>query len=160
MTRISVLICLLSLMSCSSSRSIQNTALITYDISELDTLINKGDRPIIIFMHAPWCSYCRNMEHTTFTNEGVKERLSSEFYFVSFDGEDKRDLTYNDSIYTYVPHSHTSGTNELTKHLGTIDGQIVYPTLILMSPEREIIRRYGTFLTSKELLAILKISKA
>jgi len=143
-------------MSCSSNKIVEHHSLTTYDISELDTLADKGDRPIVIFMHATWCTFCRNMEHTTFKNEPVKELLSSEFYFISFDGEDKRNLEYNDITYQYRPHSHTSGTNELGKHLGAIDGQLVYPTLVIMSPTQEIIGRYGTFLTSNELLAILR----
>lgn len=144
------------LMSCSSNKIVQQNPLTTYDISELDTLIDKGDRPIVIFMHAPWCTFCRNMEHTTLKNEPVKELLSSEFYFISFDGEDKRVLEYNDDTYEYRPHSHTSGTNELGKYLGAIEDQLVYPTLVIMSPTHEIIGRYGTFLSSNELLAVLR----
>ena len=89
-------------------------------------------------------------------NEPVIDLLSTEFYFISFDGEDKRNLEYDNDIYEYRPHSHTSGTNELGKYLGAIDGQLIYPTLVIMSPAQEIIERYGTFLSSNELLAILK----
>ena len=96
------------------------------------------------------------MEHTTFTNAQVKELLSTEYYFVSFNGEDSRQLSYNNETFSYQPHSSQSGTNDLARDLGEIEGQLVFPTLLVMSPSQEIVARYGSFLSSKELLGILK----
>lgn len=152
---ISFFLIIIILLSCSTTKSLETSSLTTYDISELDSLVEQADRPIVIFIHAEWCTYCRNMEHTTFRNEDIKKLLMSKYHFVSFDGEDKRSLKFDGNMFTYKPHGNTSGTNELTQLLAEVDGELSYPTLVIMTPSRKIVERYNTFLSSEHLLEIL-----
>ena len=145
-----------SWMSCGTNKALDQVALNHTPIAQLNTVVSDPDKPTVVFLHAPWCRYCRNMEHTTFKNAQVVEELNNHFNFISFDGESKEDVFYNGKIYKYIPHSIRSGTHELASYLGTDSDQLVYPTLVLMEPNGDIVKRYSTFLSSSNLLAILE----
>ncbi len=145
------------LMSCGTNKILDQVTLNHMPIAQLNTVVSEPDKPTVVFLHAPWCTYCRNMEHTTFKNAQVVQKLNSNFNFIGFDGESKEDVFYNGKIYKYIPNSTRSGTHELASYLGTDSDQLLYPTLVLMEPDGDIVERYSTFLSSSDLLTILEI---
>jgi thioredoxin-related protein len=148
---------LLLIWGCTSSKQVvkERTPLNTYSFSQLDSLAELEERPIAVFLHADWCKYCRNMEQTTFQNENVIPLLNEQFYFISFNGEHKENISFKGHEFAYRPNGRSSGTHELALALGTIEGTLVYPTLIILNPRYEIIFEYGGFLGARQLRSIL-----
>ncbi len=66
--------------------SLQGTAL-NANISQkidLDVIVNTTTKPIILDFNAPWCTICKEIEHTVLQKQNVQKRLQ-DFVFVSVD---------------------------------------------------------------------------
>lgn len=122
----------------------------------IDSLMVIEARPIAFFIHAEWCKYCRNMEHTTFNDPDVIARLNRDYYFVSFDGESKEELVFGGIDFPYIPNGRDNGTHDLAYALGAIDGQVTYPTFTLMDTSFTIYFQHNSFLSAEEMNEVLQ----
>lgn len=129
---------------------------ITRSFEETEKLQKEESRNVFVFIHTEWCEFCRTMENTTFRDEEVREILSEEFYFVDFDGEEKKDIIYGGYVFRYKPTGKGTGVHELAEVLGTVDGLLSFPALVILNPQNEIIFQYGGFLDAAGLRAVLK----
>lgn len=122
----------------------------SYSFEEIESLQQIQKRKIIVFIHTDWCQFCQRMKATTFKNQEVVEKLNSEFYFIDFNAEEKRDITFNNQVFKYKPSGNNIGVNELALELGTISNQIVYPVLCVLNEKNEIIFQYSNYLSPND----------
>lgn len=130
--------------------------LINRSFEEVDSLRQSQPKPIAVFIHTDWCKYCAQMKATTFKNENVTQLLNEAYYFISFDAETNQPITFNEHTFTFDPNGRRSGTHQLAKALGTIDGKLVYPTFVILNPELEIIFDYNGLMKGKIMTKVLK----
>ncbi|MEL1255606.1 thioredoxin family protein [Flavobacterium sp. DGU38] len=123
---------------------------------EIDGLQQIQKRKVIIFIHTDWCQFCQRMKQTTFKNSGITESLNSDFYFVDFNAEEKKDITFNNKVFKFVPSGNNVGVHELALQLGTINNQIVYPVLCVLNEKNEIILQYNHYLRPKDFKFLLE----
>lgn len=123
---------------------------------KVDSLQQIQKRKIIVFIHTDWCQFCQRMKATTFKDQEIIEKLNSDFYFVDFNAEEKREVTFQKQTFKYLPSGNNVGVNELALQLGTIDNQIVYPTLCVLNEKNEIIFQYNIYLSTKEFKILLE----
>lgn len=123
---------------------------------KLEILQKKDPKPVVVFLHAPWCNFCENMKQTTFKNEEVKKLLTKEFYFVSFDGESKEDVTFLGNTFKYKPNGANTGVHELAEQLGAKKGIVSYPTLVFLNEKYEILHQNDGYLNAKRLKVALR----
>lgn len=123
---------------------------------EVDSLRQIQKRKIIVFIHTDWCQFCQRMKSTTFNNKEIIEKLNSNFYFIDFNAEEKRDITFNNQVFKYKPSGNNVGVNELALQLGTINNQIVYPVLCVLNENNEIIAQYNNYLSPKDFNIFLR----
>ncbi|NNE14548.1 MAG: thioredoxin family protein [Saprospiraceae bacterium] len=143
--------------NCSSSKiDTQNTEpLRITQFKDLDSLLIEEPKPIAIFIHTDWCKYCKNMAQTTFKNQAVINTLNENFYFISFNGESKDDIEFNNQTYKYQPSGRSSGIHKLAIEIGMVDGEVSYPTFVVLDPNYEILFQYNAFLSGLEMLDVL-----
>ena len=122
---------------------------------ELDSLLLQQDKNIVVFIHTDWCKFCKKMEATTFNNDSVITLLNEQFYFVKVNGETKKDIRFRNRTFSFKPSGGSSGIHELAEQLGTIKGQLNYPTISIVNKQNEIIFQYGGYLDAQALLAVL-----
>jgi len=148
----------LSFGSCSSSRSNSQSAphLKAFQFSQLKELISEQERPVIVFLHAKWCHFCRNMEETTLRNPDVIQTLNNDYYFISFDGEQKDGMSFRNKSFRYRPSGRNTGTHELAIELGTIDGNLTYPSLVILNSDFEITFQHNSFLNAEQMIRVIK----
>ena len=91
------------------------------------------------------------MQNSTFKNEEVIQKLNDNFYFISFDAEDKNDITFKNHTFKYKPKGRNSGVHELAEALSNQ----TYPTLIILNPNYAIDAQFKSFINAKELLNYL-----
>lgn len=127
-----------------------------YSFEQIDSLQQIEARPVVIFIQTDWCQYCKAMEQTTFQNKTIIEQLNSDFYFINFNGEEERDITFRGHIFKFKPTGHHTGVHELAEQLGSINGKLSFPTLCILNEDDEIIFQYGAFLKVKDLKQVLK----
>lgn len=123
---------------------------------EVDSLQHIQKRKIIVFIQTDWCQYCQRMKATTFKNQEIIEKLNSDFYFISFNAEEKRNITFNNQTFKYKPSGNNVGVHELALPLGTINNQIAYPVLCVLNENSEIIFQYSNYLSTKDFQILLE----
>ncbi len=106
---------------------------------QLDSLQKIEKRPVLVFLHTSWCKYCGTMKNTSFKNNEVIKLLNQKFYFVSLDIEEKKDILFRNHTFRYKPTGTNTGVNELAEQLGTINGQLAYPSICFLNADFEII---------------------
>ncbi|OEK09858.1 hypothetical protein A8C32_10130 [Flavivirga aquatica] len=129
----------------------------TYSFEELSSL--KKEKPIVVFLHANWCKYCNVMKNTTFKQDKIIETLNNEFYFVSFNGEQKEPVTFQNHTFKYKSTGKKTGVHELTEALGTYNSKVSYPTTVILNTNKEIIFQHPYLLKPKEFLKVLNAVK-
>lgn len=127
----------------------------SYEFEQLDSLQQVESKNVIVFLHTDWCQYCKAMQNTTFKNENIIRSLNTKFYFIKFDGEEKRKVTFKGHVFQYRPTGNGVGSHELALELASKNGQVTYPTICILNHDNEIIFQNSGFLNAKELKGIL-----
>lgn len=122
----------------------------------MDSLQQLQKRKIVVFIHTDWCQFCQRMKNTTFKNQEIIDKLNSDFYFIDFNAEEKRDIKFNNQNFKYQPTGNNVGVHELALQLGTINSQIVYPVLCVLNEKNEIILQYNSYLSPKDFKLLLE----
>lgn len=129
----------------------------TYDFPELDSLWQAEERPALVLLTTDWCRYCKRMERSTLQDAAVIELLNEKYYFVPFNGESRDSVTFLGRTFHYLPTGPNTGEHELARLLGQDEtGRLSYPTLVVLSARRQILGRYGGYLSARELLRSLQ----
>lgn len=129
-------------------------ALKTYSFEEVSALQLQEKKPVVVFIHTEWCKFCLAMKQNTFTNKEIINMLNTHYYFISFDAESKKDITFNSHTFKFKPTGDNTGVHELAVAL--TDNKLTYPATIVLSPNNEIRFQSTNFLSSKGLLKTLK----
>lgn len=133
------------------------------EMSSFDTLEDKMktiSKPIVIFIHTDWCIYCKNMKKTTFKDPEVIQKLTTDFYFISFNAETRETINFLNHSFHFQPNGHHTGIHSLAVELATVNNKIAYPTTTILNQNYEVIFQHQSFLNAKDLNVILeKISQ-
>lgn len=113
-------------------------------------------RNLLVFIHADWCKFCPTMKNYFSKDEKIKSLLNENFYFADLNAEEKREIHFNDQKYVYQPTGNNIGMHQLAFSLGSVNGVVSYPTLIILNPKDEIVFEYNGFLKATELISILE----
>lgn len=143
---------------CSSAQKLADYApvLTTYTFDEIESRVHDEAKPIAIFLYTSWCSFCKNMEVNTLTDPEVISLLNDSFYYIPFDGEYPESVNFRGDIYSFKPTGRNTGTHELAQAIGSVDGRLSYPTLILMNPASELIFQHHAFMNAHDLKQVLR----
>lgn len=128
----------------------------THTFQEAEQLAIKNPKPIVVFIHTAWCTYCKMMENSTFKNKEVIETVNENYYFAPFDAESTESITFNNHTFNFQPTGTKTGIHELATALATINGQVVYPTLTILDSEKSIIFQQHSLIRAVDLLSILQ----
>lgn len=127
-----------------------------YQFEQIDSLQNISKKPVAVFIKTQWCRYCHAMQQTSLKDRTVISSLNKNYYFISFDAEQEQDINFNNKIFSFIPTGNKTGVQQLAEQLGTIDGELSYPTLCILDPNNRILLRRSGFLTQNELILILR----
>jgi thioredoxin-related protein len=122
----------------------------------MDSLQQIQKRKIIVFIHTDWCQFCQRMKSTTFKNQEIIQSLNTDFYFISLNAEEKRDIKFNNQLFAFRPSGNNVGIHELAIQLGTVNNQVVYPVLCVLNQKNEIILQYNSYLSPKDFKLLLE----
>ena len=96
------------------------------------------------------------MKATTFKDQEIIKKLNSNFYFISFNAEEKRDIRFANHTFKYQPSGNNVGVHELALELGRINNQMSYPILCVLNEKNEIIFQYNNYLSMKDFKTLLE----
>ncbi len=126
---------------------------------ELPTLQAQENRPVLVFLTADWCMYCKRVKHTAFEQNDIIASLNKDFYFIEFDGENKKPVTFLGQVYEYKPTGPNTGTHELAALLATENGELSYPTFLILNAKFELLYRYAGYMKTSEIRELLTLVK-
>jgi len=118
---------------------------------EIKSLQDKTPKPVVVLIMTSWCKYCHAMKNTMTKDKNVTALLNEKFYTVFLNAEDK-----NDIIFAGRNFKHKAGLHELARELGTVKGQISYPTIAVLNLKNEIIYQHNGFLSPRAMFSILE----
>ena len=113
-------------------------------------LCKTNPRKIYIDFYTDWCGWCKKMDRDSFTDQKVVREMNAHFYAVKFNAEGREKLTVNGQVYSYSPDQHI---NSFT--LAMLDGQIGYPTSVIMGEKGEKITSVPGYQEAPMLVEIL-----
>ncbi len=128
-----------------------------FRFEQLDSLRQAERRPIVVLISTDWCRYCSRMKLTTLRDERVVQQLDEGFYFVSLNAEEKKAIRFHGHTFKYRPTGTGTGVHELAEQLGSVKGQLSYPTVCVLNADMEIVYQHGGYLSAKELLRLLSL---
>lgn len=131
----------------------------TYTFEEAEKLSKENPKPFVVFIHTSWCNYCKMMENSTFKNKEVIAILNQDFYFIPLDAETKTTIQFHNQKFQFVPKGNGIGIHQLATELATINSQVIYPSLTILTADYSIVFQKHSFIRSKELLVILEKTK-
>ena len=127
----------------------------THTFEEAEILSIEKPKPFVIFIHTDWCKICKMMENTTFKNKEIINELNQNFYFISFNAEDKKEVQFHQNTFKFKPKGTNSGIHELAELLSNQ----TYPTITILHPDYSIVTQIESFVNAKTLLKILGNAK-
>lgn len=126
----------------------------TYSFEQVELLVEKNPRPIVLYFYTDWCQYCKMMQKTTFKDLKVIEKLNKDYYLIVFDAMMKEEIVHKNAKFNFKYSGAKNGYHELVYHY--LNGrQEAYPTLIFLNENFKELLFLQTYLSSKKLLEIL-----
>lgn len=107
----------------------------------------------IVDVSTSWCGWCKKMDATTFSDPLIIEYINANYYPVSLDGEEKKDIIMDDVTFKFVENG-KRGYHELPAKL--MGGKMSYPTIVFLSAQIEVYQALPGYKSNKDLLPILE----
>lgn len=124
---------------------------------QLSDSLDVNPKPVFLFFHTDWCSYCRKMEKDVFTNKEVIKILNNQFYAVKFDAESKESFIFDGQLLKNSNLQSKASLHEIVVLLASRKEGFAFPTTLIFDKNFRVIKRKFSYLSSKKLLDLLKI---
>lgn len=111
-------------------------------------------RHTFVLIHTDWCQYCKAMK-TVLKNKKISKILNDHFYTLLLNAEERKDIKFAGRVFRFHPTGVNTGTHELAQMLAEVNGQMSYPSIVILNPKNEIVFQYAGFLDAKALEQIL-----
>lgn len=126
------------------------------NFEDLPELQRKESRPVLVFIHADWCKFCMMQENNTFSDREIAQYLNENYYVLKLNGEDKSSIKFLGREYRYTSSGAGTGQHQLAELLGKVDGELSYPTTVILSPEFQLKGRENGFLNKDAFIGLLR----
>ena len=125
-------------------------------ISSLSDSLRARPKPVFIFIHTTWCSYCEMMQHRVFQDEIIVDQLNQEYYSILLDAEKADTISFKDVVI--FPERLPNGkiVNGLAKNIGMVEGKLAYPTSVFFDSQLNIQAQYPSYLKSDDFGTVLQ----
>ena len=97
-------------------------------ISELKSTNKKF---ILVDLYTDWCGWCKKMDENTFQDGNTVSLMNESFTCVKMNAETPEPVSFNNKTYLFTKTG-SRGANKLALDLGSINGKLGYPTLVIL----------------------------
>lgn len=117
-------------------------------IADIDSLMSKEAKPILILLSTDWCQYCQMQKIQLRKNKAFIKNLN-QYYYIEFDAEQKAPVVFNGKEYVYKPTGAKVGIHQLAQMLNGPD-PLSFPKWVVLSPTYEVLFRHNGVLLPNE----------
>ncbi|OAH68925.1 hypothetical protein AXA65_15935 [Chryseobacterium sp. FP211-J200] len=105
-----------------------------------DSLPEKLEKPILIYMKTDWCSICKVQKYQVEKDLELRNLMEEKVYFITFNPEKyKESIKFFDKNYNYISNGN-SGIHELAVEISS-NKKPVYPSWILIGNNGKVLFR-------------------
>ncbi|GAB2610366.1 thioredoxin family protein [Belliella aquatica] len=129
------------------------------DFEQLEDSLQVNPKPVFLYFHTDWCTYCRKMEAEVFSKPFIIAELSENYYAVKFDAENPEDVIFDGMVFSnrQLKKSRTP-LHDLAILFNGQNETFAPPLLLLMDENFLIKKRINSYLDSKSLRNVLNSS--
>lgn len=125
-------------------------------LDDVEALVEKEPRKVIVDVYTPWCGPCKMMDQRTFKDPEVIQKLGKEYYPVKFNAEGPDPVTFKGKEYSNPNYNPARAKTRNAKHQLTPFFSVRgYPSLVILNEEMEIQDKIVGFKTAEQLLSKL-----
>lgn len=123
----------------------------TGTFSDLEMLMEKDPKPVIIHLYTDWCSVCKMEKHALNKDKETVDLINENFYMVNFEAEKtKEKIQFQGREFDYLPNGNT-GIHELALALSKNKDQPVYPLWIILDRNRNLVYYHEGLVTPEKI---------
>lgn len=119
--------------------------------AQLEQAMRQQPKYIFIEVETDWCVYCKMLNKTTLTRERVVNALNKDFYAVKLNAEQPQKIRFGGQEYPFITQSNGKGIQGLALALKAQS----YPSLLVLSPDYQILHRQNGYIKAKKLAPLL-----
>ena len=124
-------------------------------IDELQAKMAKQPRKVYMDVYTDWCGWCKKMDATTFSNKNVVNYMNTNYYCFKFNAERKDTLHFQGQSYYFQPEYRANSLAAKLMLGASGQGQMSYPTTILMMENFQNPQPIPGFMTVSQLEPVL-----
>lgn len=111
----------------------------TGTFSDLESLMGKDPKPVIIHLYTDWCSVCKMEKYNLNKDQEAVELINENFYLINFEAEKtKEKIHFQGREFEYLQNGN-SGIHELVLALSKNKDQPVYPLWIVLDKDQKLV---------------------
>lgn len=122
---------------------------------QLHTLQRQNEKLVMVLVETDWCKYCQALKHMILNDKRISGVLDTAYYTVFLNAESKYPINFAGRRFVYKPAGVDTGVHELAEQLGSINGQLSFPSLCFLNSRHEIVYQYAGFLDAETLYKVL-----
>lgn len=107
----------------------------------------------LVDVSTSWCGWCKRMDATTFSDPLIIDYVNANYYPVSLDGEEKKDIVMDDVTFKFVANG-KRGYHELPAKL--MGGKMSYPTIVFLNSEVQVYQSLPGYKSNVDFLPIIQ----
>ncbi len=149
---------ILSLFSCKQAVNEPDayTEIPWVSIDNVEGLMKKKSKNVIVDVYTPWCGPCKLMDKRTFTDQSTIDLISKNFYPVKFNAEGPEPITFKGKEYTNPKYDSAKGNRRNYPHQLSAFFQVRgYPSIVILDKDLNIIHKVSGYKSPEQLNEIL-----
>ena len=123
---------------------------------QLSDSLERNPKPVFLFFHTEWCSYCKKMQRETFKDPKVIQKLNEHYYAVEMDAESLDSIYFDGVLYTNPQTVKKTGQyHQLFRLLMQDSKKPTFPTSLFLDRDFKVTQRKFNYISIKQMLNIL-----
>jgi thioredoxin-related protein len=131
------------------------------DFDQLDEALATQNRPVLLVFYTDWCRYCKKLDREVFTDTSLIALVNKSYHAVRFNAETRDTVNFDGQLfYNRQALRQRNGIHQLAELLATRSERFNPPVLLMLDRNFRVTQRYFRYLSSSELMAILRSEAA
>lgn len=124
--------------------------------SQLDDSLKVNPKKVFVDFYADWCSYCKEMERTTFEDTKVIDLLNQEYYAVKMNIESRDTIVFGSQTFVNKKYNKMNPVHQIALLMASRkDKPFSLPAFVVLDDNFSATARYFQFLDASSMVNIL-----